>query len=339
MRFGPLFWTGAVLFGAGAGALYGLIFGTVHPAISAIYGACTGTLLLAFERRLILSGIQARLRRLSTPLYLAGSVAAYLALIVLGNAVAGSLIWNAGLLPETLVDLMLPSTRVVLYSLAVSAVAGFVLRMRDLIGTEMFVNLLIGRYHRPVSEERVFLFIDLVGSTSLAEDLGDMRFQALLGDFMAALAEPVRRCRGSIDDYIGDMAMVTWPLERGVRDARCLNVIRAIREQIDRDAATWQARFGITPDFRVALHCGPVVTADVGVEKHKIAYFGDTVNTTSRLEALCRELGETVLVSSDLLSRLKVPPGFAFEDLGLRALRGRDQPLGLFALRSGLRRA
>jgi adenylate cyclase len=32
-------------------------------------------------------------------------------------------------------------------------------RMRDLIGAEVFVNLLVGRYHRPVEEERIFLFV------------------------------------------------------------------------------------------------------------------------------------------------------------------------------------
>ena len=334
VRFGPWFWIGVVLVSAGAGALYGLLFGSVHPAISAFYGACTGTLLFVFERRLILSGLQARLRRLSTPLYLIGTEACYVVLIVLGNAAAGSVLWAAGMLDETLAEATLPTMRVILYSLAVAAIVGFVLRMRDLIGTEMFVNLLIGRYHKPVSEERIFLFIDLVGSTSLAEDIGDMRFQELLGDFMATLGEPVRRYRGSIDDYIGDMAMVTWPLERGIKDARCLHVIRAIREQFDREAAAWHAKFGLKPHFRVALHCGPIVTADVGVDKHKIAYFGDTVNTTSRLEALCRDLSESVLVSSDLLARLQIPAGFEFEDLGPRALRGRDQPLGLFALRS-----
>ena len=66
-------------------------------------------------------------------------------------------------------------------------------------------------------------------------------------------------------------------------------------------AATWEARFGQVPEFRAVLHCGTVVTAEVGFERHKIAYFGDVVNTTARLEALSKALGVTVLVSADLL--------------------------------------
>ena len=46
--------------------------------------------------------------------------------------------------------------------------------------------------------------------------------QAYLGAVFAALAEPVRRNAGSTDDYIGDMAMITWPMARGLKDARCV---------------------------------------------------------------------------------------------------------------------
>ena len=334
MRFGPWFWFGVLVISAGAGALYGLLFGSISPLISSVYGACIGVLLFGFERRLLLSGFQARLRRLSTPLYMAGSIIAYLALIFLGNWVAGTLLWGAGFIDDPYLEASLPTPRAILYSLAVSAVIVFVLRIRDLIGTEMFLNLLLGRYHRPVREERIFLFIDLVGSTALAERLGDMRYQEFLGHFLSMLADPVRHRRGSIDDYIGDMAMITWPLERGIKDARCLRVITEIYEQIESEAGVWYSQFGVKPRFRAALHCGSVVTADVGVEKHKIAYFGDTVNTTARLEALSRELGEMVLISSDLLSRLTVPPDFFCEDLGFKELRGRDQMLDVFALRS-----
>ena len=335
VRFGPWFWLWVLVVGTGAGALYGILFQSVSPAISALFGACTGTLLFGFERRLLFPALQARLARLPTPLYLVGSLAAYVTLIVLGNALAGGVLWATGILGGSFAEAVVPTARVVLYSLMVSAMIVFVLRMRDLIGGETFLNLLLGRYHKPVREDRIFLFIDLVGSTAHAYRLSDMQFQELLGRFLATHGEPVRRCRGSIDDYIGDMAMVTWPLTRGIEDARCLHAIRGFQEEIDRHAAEWEAQFGARPRFRAVLHCGPVVTADVGVEKHKIAYFGDTVNTTARLEALCRDLGRDVLISSDLLSRLTVPPGFAFDDLGARALRGRDQLLDVFALRTG----
>ncbi len=60
-----------------------------------------------------------------------------------------------------------------LYALVVTAFLGSVPAVRDLIGSAAFSSLILGRYHHPVSEERVFLFLDLVGSTTYAEAHGD----------------------------------------------------------------------------------------------------------------------------------------------------------------------
>ena len=67
---------------------------------------------------------------------------------------------------------------------------------------------------------------------------------------------------------------------------------------------------GTVPRLRAALHGGSIVTAEVGVDRHKIAYFGDAVNVTARIESLCRPLGTEILVSDDLLARIaRLPAG------------------------------
>jgi adenylate cyclase len=144
---------------------------------------------------------------------------------------------------------------------------------------------------------------------------------------------PVRRSRGSIDDYIGDMALVTWTIQRGARDAACLRCIFDFADVIAANAAAWQARFGQVPEFRAALHCGSVVVAEIGFERHKIAYFGDVVNTTGRLEALTKVLGVPVIVSADLLACLgELPADLVAEDLGTHAIRGRNERLAVSAI-------
>ena len=108
--------------------------------------------------------------------------------------------------------------------------------------------------------------------------------------------------------------------------------------EIEARSALWNGTFGQTPRLRAALHGGEIVTAEIGVDHHKIAYFGDTVNTTARLESLCRSLERPVLISEDLASRLTMPEHIEMESLGEHALRGRGQPLGVLAL-SDRRRA
>ena len=328
------FWALIVVASGGAGLLYNLLFvGGTSLAAGLIYGLAVGVTVLAFDRGLILSGLQTRLRRLPAMLYVPSAELLYVLMIALGCALGGSVVWALGLTGDTLSSAVRITPRVLAYSLAVSALLVFVVRMRDLIGGEVFVNFLVGRYHKPVREERIFLFLDVVGSTAFAETHGDLRAQEYLGAIFATLAEPVRRNAGSTDDYIGDLAMITWPMARGLKDARCVACVFDVLDRIEADAAAWTARFGTVPRLRAALHGGSVVTAEVGVDRHKIAYFGDAVNVTSRIEALCRPLGVNMLISQDLLDRLDgLPAGIAARSLGAHALRGRGQPLSVATL-------
>lgn len=327
------FWIGILALSAGAGLLYDALFKNGIPLVAAIHGVFIGACALLMERGTLLPRLQARLRRLPTFLYVPIAELAYVGMITLGHATGGVIVWSTGLSPEPFAEAVVPSLRVLVYALAVSALLVFVVRMRDLIGAEVFVNLLVGRYHRPVEEERIFLFVDVVGSTAYAETHGALRTQAFLSAVFATLAEPVRRCQGSTDDFVGDMAMITWPMARGLQGARCVACVLAIQDSLTRDAAAWQERFGTVPRIRAALHGGPVVTAEIGVDRHKIAYFGDAVNVTARLEALCRTLDAPVLISGDLLAKLtRLPEGVRARPLGEHAVRGRDQVLAVAAL-------
>ncbi|WP_375410776.1 adenylate/guanylate cyclase domain-containing protein [uncultured Methylobacterium sp.] len=331
------FWLVILLACGGAGLLYNMLFAAgATPLAGLAYGLCVGGTVLAFDRGLILAGLQTRMRRLPAWIYVPAAEIAYVLMIALGIALGGSVVWALGLTPDTLSDAVKITPRVLAYSLAVSAILVFVIRMRDLIGGEVFVNFLVGRYHRPVREERIFLFLDVVGSTAFAETHGDLKAQAYLGAIFAALAEPVRRNLGSTDDYIGDMAMITWPMERGLKKGRCVACVFDVLDRLEAEAEIWRSRFGTVPRLRAALHGGSIVTAEVGVDRHKIAYFGDAVNVTARIEALCRPLGTEILISDDLLLRLgTLPDGIRARSLGAHALRGRGAPLSVSTLERG----
>ena len=327
------FLTVIAVLGAGAGLLYASLAGRSSIPVGMIYGASIGLTVSFFERGLMLGGLQDRIRRWPSLIYIPVSEAACLALVCLGYAIGGSISWALGLVSHDLAAMVLPEPGVLAYAFVVSAILIFVTRVRDLLGRTVFTNFLIGRYHRPVKEERIFLFLDLVGSTAYARAQGDLRAQDFLGAIFAALAEPVRLYGGTIDDYVGDLALITWPMGRGLRNADCIRCVFEILDRIEADAAAWRRRFGQVPRFHIALHGGPVVTAEVGVDRHKISYFGDVVNTTSRLERLSRDLGAPVLVSADLIGRLAtLPEGVRARSLGVHALTGRDQRLEVFGL-------
>ncbi|GJE58442.1 adenylate/guanylate cyclase domain-containing protein [Methylobacterium trifolii] len=321
------FWILAPIIGLVAGLLYSMAF-DAELFVSAVRGAFIGFPVLLYERGLLLRGWRDLIRRAATPIFMVATVATYVATIAVGNAAAGTILNHGfGYMPDARAAMMMSESGFA-YALGISALATFVFRVRDLMGPRVFASLLIGRYHRPITEERIFMFLDVTGSTRFAEEHGDLAAQRWLGAIFSALAGPVHRSRGSIDDYVGDMALVSWSMERGTQDAACLRCLFDFARVIKDDSEQWIARFGEVPTFRAALHCGPVVTAEIGLERRKIAHFGDALNTTSRLEGLAKELGVDVLVSGDLLDRLgQMPIEFLVSDLGSRPLRGRKEPL------------
>ena len=66
----------------------------------------------------------------------------------------------------------------VLFSLALSFVFTFMFEVNRLLGQNVLLNFITGRYHKPRLEERILLFIDMEGSTGLAERLGPLAFTA-----------------------------------------------------------------------------------------------------------------------------------------------------------------
>ncbi|WP_156417889.1 adenylate/guanylate cyclase domain-containing protein [Aureimonas sp. AU4] len=325
--------------GALAGLFYWSAFEQAGTLIGSIVrGACVGSLILFYERELLLPAWRNRIRRWATPLFALATLVTYASMIVVANIIAGMALDHGLGVMESARAAMVMTQSGFAYSIAASLVIILVFRIRDLIGPHVFANLLLGLYHRPIQEERVFLFLDIVGSTSFAERNGDLATQVWLGRIFNALAAPVRRSGGSIDDYVGDLALITWTIRRGTRDAACLRCVFDFASVLAQDAPLWVADYGELPRFRAALHCGPVVTAEIGLERHKITYFGDVVNTTARLEALSKTLDVPVIASTDLTRRIdRLPADLEVHDLGTHSIRGRNGALSVVAVsKSGM---
>ena len=218
------------------------------------------------------------------------------------------------------------------FSLAAAFVFTFIYDMNRLLGQNVLLNFVTGRYHRPRVETRVFLFIDMEGSTAFAERLGPLAFHRLLNRFVVDLSEPISAARGEIHSYVGDELIATWKLDEGIAHAHCVTACFAAMDQLARLAPEYLSEFGVTPNFRAGLHCGPVVTGEMGSLKKEIVFLGDTVNTTARIQEMCRQTGERVLASADVVDRLELPPGVVKRSLGGLRLRGKENDVALYAL-------
>lgn len=334
-RYSFGFWIFVLCAVAASGVLYGYLGYGEASLTGAIFALFVCVPVIAFERGTLFPRLYDWINALPTPAFIVCALLVFYLFISVGYTLCGTLLWAIGYLPGEWWDEAVLPPKVLFYTLGVAAILSFVTRVRELLGRDIFTNLLIGRYRRPIEEARVFLFIDLVGSTSFAEEFGDLRAQQYLSALFAELAAPVRRSNGTIDDYVGDAAIITWPMERGIRNGNCVHCVFDILDAIEANKDKWIKRFGRVPRLRAALHGGPVITAEIGVDHHKITYFGDTVNTTARLESLCRTLDAPVLISSDLAARMDLSGDIKADYLGAHAVRGKGQSLGVMALSRG----
>lgn len=209
---------------------------------------------------------------------------------------------------------------------------GAVFELTRLVGSRVLFNVALGRYRTPVREQRVLMFLDLAGSTSLAESMGELRVQNLLTRFFFDIDAAIVGHGGEVHAYVGDEVIVTWPLDDRMSEGCCIDCFFAIADSIAKKADSYRQEFGMVPSFRAGLHAGQVVISECGSSRRQLAYFGDTVNVTARLQEHCKEVGRNLLVSSELLRHMKLKSAFAVEPLGAARLRGRAAPIEVFAV-------
>lgn len=87
---------------------------------------------------------------------------------------------------------------------------------------------MLGRYRRPRSKERFFLFVDIVGSTPVAERLGAHSVHRYLDRISQLASDPIDDHDGEVYQYVGDAIVITWTLAEGRAEARPLACFFAI---------------------------------------------------------------------------------------------------------------
>lgn len=330
-------WLVIAAFSALAGAIFG-VFQADYSWIGAPRGALTGLLIggsiAAFEISANAGTAGVRLRAIPISALFGLRTVVYVSIIVAGEMLAR--LAFSGTIPSQpfVFDQQLVNT--LAFSIPGALLVNLIFIMIQTLGAGTLLNLVSGRYHRPREEERIFMFVDMADSTGIAERIGNRRFHALLGRFFADLAVPVVENGGSIHRYVGDEMIVTWRMRDPVRNARPLLAYVQMRAAIAAARPDYEQAFGVAPRFRVALHAGRVVTGEMGSWKREITFLGDVVNTTGRIEQLCRDTGCDALASRDLIDRLTPPEsGPTLLPMGPFPLRGRHAEIELFAVEGG----
>jgi adenylate cyclase len=197
-------------------------------------------------------------------------------------------------------------------------------RIRDLFGRQVGEDVVQRALERGVdfsgeSREAAVLFIDLEGSTHLAETRDPAEVVALLNQFFAVVVDVVSSHRGWVNKFEGDAALAVFGAPLPDRDAatHALSAARMLRDRIGKEMSGIQAGIGIS--------AGRVVAGNIGAAKRfEYTVIGDPVNEASRLTELAKRTPERVLVSDAALSRANAAEAAHWEVGEEVELRGRS---------------
>ncbi|MBV8920646.1 adenylate/guanylate cyclase domain-containing protein [Bradyrhizobium sp.] len=152
----------------------------------------------------------------------------------------------------------------------------------------------------------------------------------LLNDYFDAISEPVARHGGEILKFMGDGLLAIFPL---TEPSACANLLHAVTEARQAMAALNEknGEIGREPlNYGVGVHVGDVMYGNIGSRSRlDFTVIGPAVNMASRLEALTKQLGRTVLLSRAFAEF--VERDFDLERVGEYPVRGFSDPIELFA--------
>lgn len=222
---------------------------------------------------------------------------------------------------------------IMIYGVFLTAVVQFFSEVSDSLGYHQLKNFFIGTYHSPQEEERIFMFLDIKGSTTMAEQLGHKNYFRLIQQFFADISGPITASWGEIYQYVGDEVVVSWPKNHGLKNGNCINCFFESQKRISLASSKYLSTFNMVPEFKAGIHMGKVAIGEVGSMKRDILFSGDVLNTTSRIQAKCNEFGVSLIVSEELLESISLNNDeFVSKKLGAVDLRGKNTKVNLFSL-------
>jgi len=223
---------------------------------------------------------------------------------------------------------------VVLFFLLATLVFSFIKISNEKFGRGVFLKMLLGRYRKPKEEKHIFMFLDLKSSTTIAENLGHIKYSEFIQDCFYDLNILIDKFSAQVYQYVGDEAVLHWPYEKAVKDTRCIDLFFAFQKRLEVRKAYYSEKYNWPAEFKAGLHGGLLTIAEVGTIKKELAFHGDVINTTARIQSECNRLGESLLISDRLLSDIKENKDYNFSPIGEIDLRGKEEKLSIQAVRS-----
>ncbi len=225
-----------------------------------------------------------------------------------------------------------------LFAVVISLTLNFLWQINRMLGKNVLVNVMLGKYRRPKLEQRVFMFLDIKSSTTLGETLGAYEYSSLLQDFFYDITDPVIETKGEVYQYIGDEVVLTWKINKKILFEYSIICFFNIKNKIKMRGDYYIEKYGVVPDFKAGAHWGEAVVTEVGDLKKEIVFHGDTVNTTARIRTEAGQQKRDLIISGTLLSKIsdEFKRNIFIEEIGNIKLKGKEKEVNLFSIKKSV---
>lgn len=156
--------------------------------------------------------------------------------------------------------------------------------------------------------EVTVMFCDIRGFTSLSESMEPEKIVSFLNQYFTGLEKCIASHNGVINKYIGDavMALFGAPMQSTSHAADAYAAACDMRAELEKMNQAFKAQGLPQIRFGIGLHSGPVLAGNIGAENRmEYTVIGDTVNTASRIEGLCKLYKKDLLLSESTAQKLK----------------------------------
>lgn len=222
--------------------------------------------------------------------------------------------------------------RFIAYFYLSGIIFNFLKSMRTRMGRMNFMRWFFGILSKPREVERIFMFLDMKSSTTIAEKLFHKKYSYLVQDIFNHMTI-FGFYHGEIYQYLGDGAIISWKVKSGILDSNYLKAYFAFQNRIFRREKYYNRKYKLVPKFKAGVHVGHVMVLQVGQTRRDISYNGDTINTAARIESMCKEYNQDLLISEDLYKRTEDKEAYLFKEIGRIKLKGKRRSTGIYLVK------
>lgn len=185
------------------------------------------------------------------------------------------------------------------------------------------------------------MFCDIRNFTKMSENMPPEKVVFLLNRYFTALGTCITKNNGIINKYIGDaiMAIFGAPVDSKTHSADAIKAALQMRQELAKLNSEAASKNLPILNFGIGIHSGTLLAGNIGAkDRMEYTVIGDTVNTASRIESLCKQYGKNLLISAAALDLLntendgKKTANFDFSFVDEAEIRGKEEKVKLYTI-------